>query len=109
MSDFGFTELRHHWAESAEKERAERKEWAHPAMRKIHKYYTDLRNAGWQDAIYCPKDGSFFLAWSPGNILPYRCRYEGEWPDGRWWAYLDGDVWPDRPVLFKLAPPEDKR
>ena len=99
--NFDFTDLRHHWEESSKAERTERESWAHPNMKEIAKLTTDLRNNGWQDASYCPKGGEMFLAWSPLMGLPYKCKYEGEWPDGKWWAYVDGDVWPDRPVLFK--------
>ena len=103
--EFGFTELRQHWAESAEKERAELEPFAHPAMADISRLTSELRNAGWNDIAYCPKDGTVFLAWSPINgPLPYRCSYDGEWPNGSWWACTCGDIWPDRPVLFKPLP-----
>jgi len=44
-----------------------------------------------------------FWAWKPTMSKPYRCNYKGEWPNGSWWAYMSGDIWPDNPgpVLFK--------
>jgi hypothetical protein len=65
-----------------------------------------LKELGWNDAQYCPKDGSLFDVIEPGSTGIHRCRYEGEWPKGSWWIEGDGDLWPSRPVLFRVpAPP----
>lgn len=102
QTDYGIPDLRRHWMETAEKEHPERESWTTPAMEKTHDLVSELQRDGWRSVDYCPKDGSVFLAWSPLVRGPYRCRYDGEWPNGRWWAMMDGDLWPDRPVLFKL-------
>jgi len=107
--DFDFTDLRAHWYESAKKEKAERESWTSNAMRAAHSSYNELRKEGWRPAMYCPKDGSVFLAWSPQQPTPYRCKYVGTWPDGKWWAMVYGDVWPDFPVLWKGIPREEHR
>jgi len=65
--------------------------------------YDDLWRLGWKDIIYCPKDGSHFLAITAGATAVFECNYIGEWPDGSWWIY-DGDVWPARPILWKPLP-----
>ncbi len=57
---------------------------------------------GWRDAIYCPKDGTIFDAIEIGSTGIHDCSYEGEWPNGRWWVHAEGDMWPSRPVLFRL-------
>lgn len=62
-----------------------------------------LKELGWREASYCPKDGTHFQAIEPGSSGVHDCSYEGEWPKGSWWVY-DGDVWPSRPSLFKLYP-----
>lgn len=104
MSDDVWSDLRRHWTESAEKEKPQREAWAAPQMAEICRLTTELRNAGWRDAHFCPKDGTPFLAWEPTMRTPYPCHYTGEWPDGTWWAHMHGDVWPARPVLFKHMP-----
>lgn len=62
-----------------------------------------LKELGWSEAIYCPKDGTHFQAIEAGSTGIHDCNYIGEWPDGTWWLY-DGDICPSRPVLFKLYP-----
>lgn len=63
--------------------------------------YTRLKELGWNDACYCPKDRSQFLVIEAGSTGQHRCFYEGEWPFGSWWVVDDGDMYPSRPVLFK--------
>jgi len=104
MSEPDWTGLRERWTRAAIAERAERLEWAHPAMERAAAAFWELRNAGWRPAEYYPKGGGMFLAWRPDSPMPYKCKYEGTWPDGQWWAYIDGDVWPDRPVLWRPLP-----
>ena len=55
-----------------------------------------------KEAIYCPKDGTVFSAIEAGSTGIFDCIYEGEWPDGAWWALEVGDMWPSHPILFKL-------
>lgn len=63
--------------------------------------HTRLKELGWREAIYCPKDGSEFEAIEAGSTGIHRCIYEGEWPAGRWWLLHDGDMSPSRPVLYR--------
>ena len=62
--------------------------------------YAELTRLGWRDIIYCPKDGSHFLAITAGSCGVFECNYTGDWPDGSWWIY-DGDMWPAYPILWK--------
>lgn len=63
-----------------------------------------LKELGWREAMYCPKDGTHFQAIEAGSTGIHDCNYQGEWASGSFWLYGDGDVWPSRPVLFKLYP-----
>lgn len=111
----GFPKLRHEpltraeaaalWeaCEAAKKKRAEDMPDEQAALRVMMNAYTRLKELGWREAIYCPKDGSHFQAIEAGSTGVHDCAYEGEWPKGSWWVY-DGDVWPSRPILFKLYP-----
>lgn len=60
-----------------------------------------LKELGWNDARYCPKDGSEFQVIESGSTGVFNCRYRGEWPTGSYDVYAHGDVWPGRPMLFK--------
>ncbi len=64
-----------------------------------------LKDLGWNEAIYCPKDGSEFKAIEAGSTGIHRCRYDGDWPTGHWWIIGDDDLYPSRPVLFRLPDP----
>lgn len=61
-----------------------------------------LKDFGWREAVYCPKDGTMFDAIEPGSSGVHDCNYIGEWPSGHWWAYWDSDSGPARPALFRL-------
>ena len=67
-----------------------------------------LKELGWSEASYCPKDGTHFQAIESGSTGIHDCSYEGEWPTGTWWLY-DGDVWPSRPCLYKLYPEDQAK
>lgn len=61
-----------------------------------------LKELGWQEAIYCPKDGSTFHVIEPGSTGIHVASYQGEWPDGSWWVHCeDGDMCPSHPCLWK--------
>lgn len=63
-----------------------------------------LKELGWRDAVYCPKDGSWFDAIEPGSTGVHTCHYSGEWPKGSWWVSDHGDLYPSRPALFREKP-----
>lgn len=67
--------------------------------------YQRLRELGWREAIYCPKDGTWFQAIEPGSTGQHLCYYDGDWPNGRW---TDGD-YGLRPCLFKLSPEDEAK
>ncbi len=73
------------------------------ALRVLQNAHTRLKELGWRDAIYCPKDGTHFQVIEAGSTGIHDGAYSGEWPNGSWWVY-DGDMWPSRPILFKLYP-----
>ncbi len=72
------------------------------AIERMFSAYQELKRLGWNDAIYCPKDGTWFDAIEAGSTGIHNCRYEGEWPKGSWWIADAGDLWPSRPILFRL-------
>lgn len=79
------------------------------AIHALFEAWLRLKELGWNDAIYCPKDGSEFAAIEAGSTGIHRCVYEGQWPTGSWWIRGDGDLYPSRPVLFKKNPPPEAK
>lgn len=79
------------------------------ALRVMFDAYTRLKELGWRDAIYCPKDGSSFDVIEAGSSGIHRAHYEGEWPKGTWWVEEAGDLWPSRPCLYRPSPEEQAR
>lgn len=72
------------------------------ALAQMQDAYSRLEKLGWRNAIYCPKDGSVFDAIEAGSTGIHTCHYEGEWPKGSWWVRDGDDLWPSRPILFRL-------
>ena len=71
------------------------------AMAAMQEAFERLKDLGWKEAMYCPKDGTLFLAIEPGCSTAGVCQYLGTWPTGRYWMHAGGDLWPSRPALFK--------
>lgn len=72
------------------------------ALAQMQDAWTRLKDLGWSEAIYCPKDGTVFEAIEAGSTGVHDCHYDGAWPSGSWWTRDDGDLWPSRPILFRL-------
>jgi hypothetical protein len=70
------------------------------AINQIQEAYTRLKDLGWNDAIYSPKDGSWFSSISVGSTGIHKCCYSGEWPKGGWHVW-DGDLWHSQPCLWR--------
>lgn len=94
--------------EAAKKLREEKMPDEQSAIRAMWDGWYRLKDFGWNDIMYCPKDGSHFQAIEAGSTGIHDCAYQGEWPNGKWWLY-DGDVWPAQPILFKLYPEDQAK
>lgn len=92
------------WSESekAKALRAEQMPDEQAAIRALFGAWLRLKELGWKEAQYCPKDGSEFDVIEPGSSGIHRCRYDGQWPTGHWWIIAEGDLRPSRPVLFRV-------
>ena len=90
--------------ESAEAETAKRRELMpdeQAAIRMFFEAWLRLKELGWREAMYAPKDGTGFDAIEPGSTEIHLCHYCGEWPEGDWWISAHGDLYSARPVLFR--------
>lgn len=75
------------------------------AIRAMFRAYDRLRELGWREAQYCPKEnGTIFEVIEAGSTGIHKCYYEGEWPDGYYCVMDDRDVYPTRMgvLLFRL-------
>lgn len=75
------------------------------ALRVMFAAWEWLKDLGWREAIYCPKDGTTFDAIEVGSTGIHDCHYMGEWPNGGWWTHDAGDLWPSSPILFRKKAP----
>jgi hypothetical protein len=71
------------------------------ARKMLFDAYIRLKECGWNDACYCPKDGRTFDVIEVGSSGVHKAHYEGEWPKGSYWVQADHDLYPSRPVLFR--------
>ena len=89
------------------KQQKEKREQLMPDEKTALRLMTDaffrLKELGWRDAMYCPKDGTHFDAIEGGSSGIHDCNYQGEWPAGSWWIFAEGDQWSAHPILFRDA------
>lgn len=73
------------------------------AVDALHRAYTRLKDLGWRDGMYMPKDGTKVTVIQVGSTGQFDCAYVGKWSDGFFYLYDSGDVYPTRsvPPLFK--------
>jgi hypothetical protein len=90
-------------------ERAKKLPDVKTALAAMFEAYDRLRELGWQDACYCPKDGSSFEVIEPGSTGIFRGHYAGTWPSGTWWVEAENDLYPSRPILFRLYPEDEAK
>lgn len=68
--------------------------------------YTRLKDLGWREIIYVPKDGTTFEVIEPGSTGIFRCHWQQTPPRGSFWIEEDGGS-PSHPVLWR--PPAQRR
>jgi hypothetical protein len=78
----------------------------HVALAHMFAAFERLRDFGFREIMYCPKDGTIFDAVEAGSTGIHRCHYDGDWPKGTWWIHDAGDLWPARPILYRLIEPK---
>lgn len=79
------------------------------AIDALFESFQRLRELGWREAIYCPKDGTPFKAIEAGSTGIHPCFYMGDWPTGSWMVGDGMDCGPSHPILFKLHPEDEAR
>lgn len=79
------------------------------ALNTMFQAWLRLKELGWREAMYCPKDGSPFKVIEAGSTGIFDCHYQGEWSKGYFMIAGGGDLWPSHPVLFKLLPEDQAK
>lgn len=70
-----------------------------------------LKELGWSEPQYCPKDGTPFKVIELGSTGIFDCHYHGEWPDGLYMVSDDRDVYPTSigVAMYKLNPEDEAK
>lgn len=90
-------------ASEAKQKRAEDMPTDEDAVRALHRAWLRLKELGWREAMYAPRDGSYFDSIEAGSTGIHNTRVmmlAHEHPT--FWVDADGDSWPARPVLFRI-------
>lgn len=92
-------------------ERAARMPDERSAIRAMFDAYDRLRELGWCEGIYSPRDGTVFKIIELGSTGIFDCDCHGEWPDCTWTTYDAHDAYPSSkpPALFKLLPEDQAK
>lgn len=67
------------------------------AINALFDAYQRLKEFGWREIAYCPKDGVEFDAIELGSTGIHSCVCQ----DGDFWIGSDRDTWPSNPVLYR--------
>lgn len=97
--------------EHEQRERIKRMPDEDAAIKAMFDAWVRLKELGWGEAMYCPKDGSRFKVIENGSIGIFDCVYEGKWPDGHWTTFDGGDCYPSStaPALYRLYPEDEEK
>lgn len=122
-SETGFPMMRHEpltraegealWAacEPARVDRAERMPDEQAAIRALMDAHERLKELGWREGKYCPRDGTVFRVIELGSTGIFDGDCSGEWPHCTWTTYDETDAYPSSqaPALFKLKPEDQAK
>ena len=92
--------------EEATKNRATAMPDEQSAIKAMFEAHERLRELGWRDICYAPKDGTPFKVIENGSTGIFDCSYFGRWPDGHFMVYCSGDIYPQRTGLALFKPTE---
>lgn len=98
-------------AKEAERHRAERMPDEQAAIRALWDAHQRLKELGWKEPMYCPKDGSNFKVIELGSTGIFDCCYHGEWPKGLYMVSDERDCYPTSTgvAMFKLLPEDQAK
>lgn len=98
-------------AEQRQRERVERMPDEKAAINALFDAWLRLKDFGWKEPMYCPKDGTPFKIIELGSTGIFDGAYRGTWPDGSWdsWDEHDSYCSSIAPAMFKLLPEDQAK
>ncbi len=98
-------------AEAEQKARAERMPDEQAAIRALHDAHTRLKELGWKEPQYCPKNGTRFKVIELGSTGIFDCYYSGEWPKGHYMVMDERDCYPTSTgvAMYRLYPDDEAK
>jgi len=119
----GFPILRHEpltacegdalWARAKQEEaaRAERMPDEQAAIRALWDAHQRLKELGWHEPQYCPKDGTQFKVIELGSTGIFDCYYQGDWPKGHYMVMDEHDCYPTSTgvAMYRLYPEDEEK
>lgn len=98
-------------ARAAEADRAARMPDEQAAIHALWDAHQRLKELGWREPMYCPKDGSHFKIIELGSTGIFEGAYSGKWPDGYWESWDEHDAYCSSiaPAMFRLFPEDEAR
>lgn len=96
-------------ANAAQSKRAEQMPDEQSAINAMFNAWVRLKELGWNEPMYCPKDGTKFRVIENGSTGIFDCVYDGEWPKGHWTMFDEHDAYPSSiaPALYRLYPEDE--
>lgn len=82
------------------------------ALKILFDAWLRLKELGWREAAYCPKDGSPFQIIEAGSTGIFDAFYQGKWPDGYIISHDEHDSYVSRPgstLLFRSKSTDGSR
>lgn len=94
-------------AKAAEAERAVRMPDEQAAIKAMHDAWLRLKQLGWREGMYAPRDGATFKVIEVGSTGIFDCDYS----HGYWTTYDEHDAYPSSqyPAMFKLLPEDQAK
>lgn len=98
-------------AKAAEAKRAEQMPDEKAAISGLWDAHQRLKELGWREPQYCPKDGTRFQVIELGSTGVFDCYYQGKWPDGLYMVSDGGDIYPTSSgvAMYKLYPEDQAK
>ena len=98
-------DIRAMWAAADKKAKDWREAGEVKLLERMHDAWAGLKQCGWKEAIYAPKDGTRFLSIEAGSTGVFPCYWmDNKLNGGGFWSEAHGDLWPANPVLWKPLP-----
>lgn len=97
--------------EEAQKKRAEDMPDEQSALNAMFRAWQRLKELGWREGIYCPRDGTHFRTIEVGSTGIADGVCEGVWPNCTWTTFDEHDAYPSSqaPALFRLYPDDEAK